>query len=135
MTKKYSRDGVIAHKYIEMMRLLNIYLNHFPKHERHALCATIRSTSYELWNLMAEVHKRHYKKTTLTSLDIKHEQLRMLIYLAYEMGYFRFHIGSKIENEAENVESHRFLTISKCINELGKLIGAWISNCKEKGEW
>lgn len=132
---KYSRDGVITHKYIEMMRLLNIYLNHFPKHEKHALCATIRTTSYELFNLITEVHKRYYKKTTLTSVDIKHEQLRMLIYLAYEMGYFGFHIGMKTRDDYEKIESHRYITISKCVDELGKLIGSWINNSKERGEW
>lgn len=49
--KRHSREGVITHKYIELMRLLNVYLNHFPKHERHALCATIRTLCAPSQNL------------------------------------------------------------------------------------
>lgn len=51
MKKKYAREGVITHKFIEMMELLNVYLNHFPKHERHAMCANVRSTAYRLYDL------------------------------------------------------------------------------------
>jgi len=135
MKKKYSRDGVIVNKFIEMMRLLNIYLNHFPKHERHALCSTIRLTAYELFNIMTEVHKRYYKKTALTLLDVKHEQLRMQIYLAYELGYFKFNHEAEMAEGAECKEGHRYLTISRYVDELGKLIGAWIAGAREKGEW
>lgn len=134
MTKTYSRDGVIPHKFIEMMRLLNVYLNHFPKHERHALCSEIRITAYRLFNLITEAFKRYYKKTTLTQIDITHEQLRMQIYLAYELGYFGFSSGKEAEKRDE-VEGHRYLTISRLIDELGKLIGAWIGNAKARGEW
>jgi len=134
MLKTYSRDGVVPHKFIETMKLLNIYLNHFPKHERHALCSTIRTTAYNLYNLITEAFKRYYKKTTLTQIDITHEQLRMQIYLAYELGYFGFSGGKEAENRSD-VEGHRYLTISRLIDELGKLIGAWIGNAKAKGEW
>ena len=64
--KKHSREGVITHKFVEMMKLMNVYLNHFPKHEKQALCAQIRSTAYGLFNLITEGYKRYHKKTTLT---------------------------------------------------------------------
>lgn len=133
--KMYSREGVITHKYIELMRLLNIYLNHFPKHERHALCVTIRSTAYTLFNLITEAYKRYHKKTTLTAIDVTHEQLRMLIYLAYELGYFGFSGGAKIGDEAEQTEAHRYLAITRLVDELGQLIGGWIGSAKENGSW
>ena len=50
---------------MEFMKLLNIYLNHFPKFEKYALSNRIRNTSYELYDLITEGEKRYYKKTTL----------------------------------------------------------------------
>ena len=133
--KRHSREGVITHKYIELMRLLNTYLNHFPKHERHALCATIRTTAYTLFNLITEAHKRYHKKTTLTAIDVTHEQLRMLVYLAYELGYFGFSGGEKRGSDLEEIEGHRYLTVSRLVDELGKIIGAWITTAKAEGAW
>jgi len=133
--KKHSREGVITHKFVEMMTLMNTYLNHFPKHERQALCAQIRNTAYGLFSLITEGYKRYHKKTTLTQIDVMHEQLRMLVYLAYELGYFRFGAGERLEVGAEEIEGHRYMAISKLVDELGKMIGAWIVNAKEKGEW
>jgi hypothetical protein len=133
--KKHSREGVITHKFVEMMKLMNVYLNHFPKHEKQALCSQIRNTAYGLFNLITEGYKRYHKKTTLTQIDVMHEQLRMLVYLAYELGYFRFGSGEMLEVGAEELEGHRYMAISKLVDELGKMIGAWIANAKEKCEW
>ena len=133
--KKHSREGVITHKFVEMMTLMNVYLNHFPKHEKQALCAQIRNTAYGLFNLITEGYKRYHKKTTLTQIDVMHEQLRMLAYLAYELGYFRYGAGEQLATGAEETEGHRYMAISRLIDELGKMIGAWIVSAKEKGEW
>ncbi len=62
----------LIRKFMETMRLMNIYLNHFPKHERYALCARIRTTAYAVYDLIVEGMKRYHKKTTLTALDIAH---------------------------------------------------------------
>jgi hypothetical protein len=136
MKKKYAREGVITHKFIEMMRLLNIYLNHFPKHERHGMCANIRMIAYNFYDLCIEAHKRYHKKTTLTQIDITHEQLRMQLYLAYELGYFSFTSGSHLQGEnGEEKEGHRYMAISRLVDELGCLVGAWIASVKKTGDW
>jgi len=80
--QRHKSEAVLFRKYIEMVQLLNIYLNHFPKYEKYALCNNIRNTSYEVFDLITECQKRYYKKTTLSSLDIAHEKLRMQIMLA-----------------------------------------------------
>jgi hypothetical protein len=83
---------------------------------------------YRVYELIVESEKRYLKKSTLTNLDIEHEKLRMLIYLAKELGYFKYSDGKntgKIETEI-----HRFLAISKLVDELGKIIGGWIKTCK-----
>lgn len=124
-------DIKLYRKFIETMKLLNIYLNHFPKHEKHALCNRIKNSAYAVYDLIVEGQKRYHKKTTLTELDIAHEQLRMQLYLAYELGYFRFKDGKTEENPAEQ-EEHRWLTISLKVDELGRMIGGWIRNEAER---
>lgn len=119
-------------KFVETMKLLNIYINHFPAHEKYALSNQIRKTAYELYDFITEGQKRYYKKTTLTNLDVSHEKLRMQIYLAYELGYFNFKDGRK---SIKNVEKKRFSAISRQVDELGKMIGGWIKKIKQQNQW
>jgi hypothetical protein len=76
-------------KFIEFTKLMTIYLNHFPAYEKYGLALEIRRAAYEVYALIVECQKRYHKKTTLTSLDIRHEQLRMMIRLANELGHAR----------------------------------------------
>ena len=115
-------------KFMEMIKLLNIYLNHFPKFEKYALANNIRNTAYELYDLITECNKRYFKKTTITNLDIVHQKLRMQIYLANELGYFAFINGKKEESNPEQ----KYMAIERHIDELGRMIGVWIK--KEKAE-
>jgi len=111
-----------------MTKLLNLYLNHFPKHEKYALCSVIRNTNYRLYDLMTEATKRYHKKTTLQNMDIEHQKLRMQVYLAYELGYFAFRDGAK----ASVQDADRYMKISKLIDDLGAMIGAWVKSEKQK---
>jgi len=117
---------------MEFIKLLNIYLNHFPKHEKYALAKRIRNTAYELYDYITEAQKKYFKKTTLTLLDITHEKLRMQIYLAYELGYFKFKNGKAESNVSAG---HRIQAITNLIDELGKMIGGWIKKIKEQNNW
>lgn len=121
-------EAELNRKFVETAKLMNIYLNHFPKFEKYALCTQIRTTMYEVYTLIVEAQKRYHKKTTLVNLDIKHEQWRMLINLANEMSYFGFKDGSEKGGQAE----HRFLAISRLIDELGRMIGGWILYTRER---
>ena len=123
-------EAILNRKYIEMVKLLNVYLNHFPRHEKYALANSIRTTAYEVYDLITEAQKRYQKKTTLTSLDIAHEKLRMQIYLANELGYFAFKDGRR-DDEIDTAK--RFLAISRMIDEIGRLIGGWIGKMKKTG--
>ena len=125
-------EPALNRKFMEMMKLLNVYLNHFPAHEKYALSNQIRKTAYELYDFITEGQKRYYKKTTLTNLDISHEKLRMQVYLAYELGYFNFKDSRKSKKK---VEESRYSAISRQIDELGKMIGGWIKKIKEQNQW
>jgi hypothetical protein len=125
-------EAVLNRKFMEMIILLNVYLNHFPRHEKYALAQNIRNTAYGVYDLITECQKRYYKKTSLVNLDIEHEKLRMQIHLANELGYFNFKDGRKDDN-VNGVKRH--LAISKVIDEIGKIIGSWINKLREQGNF
>ena len=128
-------EANLCRKFMEFSKLLNIYLNHFPAHEKYALAQRIRNTAYEVYDLISEGQKRYHKKTTLTNLDVAHERLRMQLLLAYEMGYFCFKDGKKQEKSAAELEAHRFTAITKMVDELGRMTGGWISKLREDNRW
>lgn len=124
-------EAELNRKFVEFANLMNVYLNHFPKHERFGLCLHIRQAAYDTYALIVESQKRYHKKTTLSNLDVKHEQLRMLIMLAHEMGYFAFKDG-RISRDASSLESHRYCALSRMIDELGRMIGGWIAHERQR---
>jgi len=111
-----------------MITLLNVYLNHFPRHERYALASRIRNTAYEVYDYITEGKKVYHKKTTLRNLDIAHERLRMQVMLAHELEYFSYKDGRYADiDPAQN----RYRSISEKIDEVGRMIGAWIKKINE----
>jgi non-ribosomal peptide synthetase component E (peptide arylation enzyme) len=119
-------EAELNQKFIEVAKLLNIYLNHFPRFEKFALAQQIRTCMYDIYALMVEGQKRYHKKTTLTNLDVRHEQLRMFVNLANSLNYFQFKDGTTGEESPKKMAAHRFLAISKLVDELGRMIGGWL---------
>lgn len=125
-------EAQLDRKFVAFAKLLNLYLNHFPKSEKYGLALELRRAAYDVYALIVECQKRYYKKTTLTQLDIRHEQLRMFVRLAHELGYFGFKDGTHDESTAR--AAHRYLTLSRLVDELGKMIGGWIIADRTKEE-
>lgn len=119
-------------KFVDFAKQMNLYLNHFPRHEKFALSQAIRNKAYEVYGFVIESQKRYQKKTSLTNLDICHEQLRMLLRLAFELGYFAFKDGAKTGTDSEKTAAHRYLVISRLVDELGRMIGGWIAAEKHR---
>ena len=113
-------------KMVDLGKILHLYLNHFPKYEKYCLCSSIRSNYYEIYDILIEVAKRYHKKTSLTNLDISHEQLRMKLLLAKELGYFTFKNG--IKTRSKKIEARRYLYISGLIDEIGRIIGSLLKS-------
>ena len=114
----------------DLIKLANVNLNHFPRHEKYGLSQQIRNTMYDIYNLIIEGEKRYHKKTSLTELDVKHQQLRMMLKLAYELDYFKYHNGKTDRSQAET--DRRYLALNSLINEVGAMIGGWIKSESEK---
>ena len=120
-------EATLDTKFIDFARQMNLYLNHFPKHERYGLSQQIRNVAYEMYGFIIESQKRYAKKTSLGNADITHEQLRMFLRLAFELGYFRFKDGSlSADKDHEKTATHRYLAISRMVDELGRMLGGWI---------
>lgn len=79
----------MQNKMIDLRKQSNIYLNHAPKSEKYGLCQRIRNLEDEIFGLLIEARKRYWNKTSLTKLDVAHEQLRGYWRLFYELGYWR----------------------------------------------
>ena len=126
--KNNKPEASILAKCRDLILLLNIHLNHFPKHEKYGLCQSIRQAAYGVYEMIIECQKRYHNKTTLTKLDVRHEQLRMLINLAFDLGYYDYEHNTRCRSDSES--RRRYVAISLLVNELGAMIGGWIRSEK-----
>lgn len=117
--------AVMLKKMVDIIKYLQILLKQFPREEKYALSTQIRNKAIDVYNLIVEGNVRFNNKTTLTSLNVAVENLKMLLSLAYELGYFR------CKNETKNIRSaadaeRRFIFVSENLKEIGKMLGGWI---------
>lgn len=102
---------LIVKKIRDMIVYNNIMLKQFPKHEKYLLANKIREIGYEIFESAIIINKKFQKKTTFTNLNVKHELLRQLINLAYELKY---------------IDSQKYRVSQLHVDEVGRMIGAWI---------
>lgn len=76
-------EAKLDKKFTDFAKQMNLYLNHFPKHEKYGLAQEIRRKAYECYGFIVEAQKRYHKKTALdgTTPGARH-QLRGLPHLA-----------------------------------------------------
>lgn len=118
-------EASLHRKLVLFAAQLEGYLAHFPNCHKYTLTQGIRQAFLDVYNLTTEAQKRYHKKTTLTQLDVRHEQLRMMIHLANELGLFGYSAGRK---DSENPGDHRFLVLLRMVDELGRMIGGWVKS-------
>ena len=126
--QKESFYAKIRYKIRGLMKHSRIYLSHAPHNEKYGLCLEIWRAEIQLLALLVKCQKKYYNKTTLSELDICHEQIRELWALFYEMGYFGYSKHKKYEDPKE--ELRKFDAINVKIDELGKMIGSLTPNAK-----
>jgi hypothetical protein len=123
-------QAAIFHLCRDMIKLVNVQLAHFPSHEKYALSQEIRCAAYDVYALLVECQKRYHNKTSLSRLDVRHEQLRMLLNLAFELGYFHYHHHKRGRSDAE--AQRRYTAVSVLVNELGAMLGGWIRSLRKQ---
>ncbi len=119
----------IHHKCRELIMLLNVNLNHFPRHEKYGLCQQLRNTAYGVLAGLVECQKKYHNKTSLQKLDVTHEQFRVFLNLAFEMGYFEFEHHKRSRSHAEALR--RYTALSVLVNEIGAMLGGWIRSLRD----
>jgi len=123
-TTSIHAEAGLHRKLVLFASQLETYLAHFPNCHKFALTQQIRLAFIDVFNLVTEAQKRYHKKTTLTQLDVRHEQLRMLINLAHELNLFNFSSG---RSDPSFPGTKRFLAISRQVDEIGRMIGGWLN--------
>lgn len=121
-------QAAILHKCKELIMLLNVNLNHFPRHEKYGLSQQLRNCAYGVLAGLVECQKKYHNKTSLTKLDVQHEQLRAFLNLAFEMGYFEFEHHKRARSATEALR--RYTSLSIIVNELGAMLGGWIRSLR-----
>lgn len=114
------------HKFTQAAITMNRMLNQFPNHEKYGLAQEIRRAMYGTYTFFVESYKRYHKKTSITNLDLQHETWRMLVNLAHELKYFDY----KDPKNPKVTGEDRYKRVSMQIDELGRMIGGWISKVR-----
>lgn len=127
-------EAILDGRMLRLIKQLNLYLGHFPRFERYALTQQIRTAAYDTYNLAVAAQKPYARKTTLGQLDVRHEQLRMLVRLAGELGYFGWRDERQDKGTPEERALRRQHTLELMIDEVGMLIGGWIRSYRNKDE-
>lgn len=126
------KEATIMLKMENLMFLLTNNLQHFPAFEKFNLTQEIRKLQYEVLLGIVECEKKFHNTTSLTKLDVTHEQLRTLINVAFKLTYFQFHNGKKTRTIIDALQ--KYTAVSSLINEVGSIIGAWIKKTHIENE-
>ena len=122
---RYSKNAVDLIKTSrEMILLLDVHVNHFPKHEKYSLCQKVRQTMYAVHSSIIKCEGLHNNRSSLKQLNVEHEQLRSLVNLAFELGYYN-HKNGKNKGFSASEELRRYTAMSSIINKIGEMIGGW----------
>jgi putative ribosome biogenesis GTPase RsgA len=107
---------LIEKKISELIDYILIMTTQFPKMEKFRLANKLIELSYDLLEITITINKNYYK-SSLPKLDVKHELLRQLINLSFNKKY---------------IDSQKFRVSQLKLDEIGKMIGAWIKREKRK---
>ena len=102
---------LIEKKIRDMILYNNIMLRQFPKFEKFLLASKIRELGYDILELAVAANKKYIKKTSFSEFDVKHETIRQLINLAFELKYI-------------DKQKHRVSQLN--VDEVGRMLGAWM---------
>lgn len=111
-----STEGLeIKTKIEDMIIYGNICLRQFPKHERYALASEIRTCMYDILGICVEANHKHFKKTTLTEMDIEVDKLRSYLRLS-------------VSPDLKYLPVDKYGTWAAKVDEIGRMLGGWIKS-------
>ena len=92
-------------------------LHQFPRLERHLLCADMRGAMSRMQRLLATAWKRRQKAAALFDMDVEIEVFRGQVRKACRL---------------QDITPQRLDVWMRHINEIGRMLGAWIKHESEK---
>ena len=107
------KDLVILQKIYDFMIYFFPIVDRFPKREKFVLCSQIKNCVLDIAKEIVRANKSRNKKPILYELDVKLEELRLLIRFSYDR---RFLSPKSYEHS------------SKLLAEIGRLLGGWIKS-------
>lgn len=90
-----------------------VFLNQFPRSERHVLSAEIRGCILQCYRLIISANKKYHRKTTLQHLDVEVDLLRRLISLSFRRRF---------------IDAKKFGRWLELTDKLGRMVGGWIKH-------
>jgi hypothetical protein len=113
----------ILQKTEDMICYANQCLLQFPKVERYAFVTEIKKSMYGMHKLIIAANKKYYKKTTFQEIDVELEILRAFIKLAADRDISG--------NNTAYLPLRKYEIWSGMLNEIGRMLGAWIKASKQ----
>ena len=107
----------IEKKIFEMIDYGYTAMRQYPKSEKFALAADIKRCMDQVLEKPIEAKKKYFKKTTLQDMDVELEKVRKYVRLSYHLGF---------------LPMQKYDTWSEKIDEVGKILGAWIKSNNAK---
>lgn len=144
--QQYTKESpfILKEKIGDMMKYGKKAVASFPRRERQTADA-IRKSMLDMYRLAIVVEKKYYKKTTLQDLDVELDVLRHLIRLAHDKDFYDKAItvkdstGEKMRNQDGTAKTikmqpplsiHKYETLSRMLNEIGRIIGGYMKYVK-----
>lgn len=113
-TDKYDTDSLMILQKIHDMRVYSYpIMQRWSVAEKYAIGNDMMHCMNEMLELAVAVRWKHFKKTTLTDLDIKNKTLQEYIRSAFEMKVLKGHSSYKEWNRRSE--------------EIGRMIGGYIA--------
>ncbi|MDP3013723.1 MAG: diversity-generating retroelement protein Avd [Candidatus Subteraquimicrobiales bacterium] len=104
---------IIYQKLYDFTLYLFPIIDKFPKHEKFVMCTHIKSCVLDMAREIIRANKSRNKKQLLYDVDVKIEELKFLLRLAYDRKYL-----------SHNSYEHS----GKLVAEIGRLLGGWIKS-------
>lgn len=136
---------ILQEKIADMMKYGLKAVDKFSWRDRK-LADQMKKSMFTMYRFCTAIKKRHYKKTTLSDLDIELDNLRFLTRLAQDEGFYdekvpkRGRNGKVVKdgngktimvNRSPPLNRKSYEVWNRMLDEIGRLIGGYIRSMKQ----
>lgn len=109
----FAEEIPILKKAVDLYKTYYLYLELFPKKDKHALGATCEKYLIQTIELLLEAsyQPKEFKKASLLNANNKFETLKILIRLLRELNI---------------LEQKKYIILQSIIQEIGRMLGGWL---------